>query len=93
MSLNYGQSLQSAFVPAKSTQNARWKTAYEKVVWEVDAKKLLTEIHLVEQALFLRWQQVGDEAGNAIESAAMESAAEDLLAIKIHRLGWPDPRR
>jgi hypothetical protein len=89
MSLSYGQSLQSAFAPAKSAQNATWKTAYDRVVWETDAKKLLTEIHAVEEALYLRWQEIDDDASHTKERAAMEAAAEDLLAIKIHKLGWP----
>jgi hypothetical protein len=86
-------SLQSSFVPAKSDQIPLWKTAHEKAVWESDTKKLLTEIHATEGALFLRWQEIADDAGYTKERAEMKAAAADLLAIKIHRLGWPDPCR
>jgi hypothetical protein len=86
-------SLQSPFMPAKLDQIPLWKIAYEKAVWESDTKKLLTEIHSTEEALFHRWQEIADDATHAKERAEMEAASEDLLAIKIHRLGWPDPCR
>jgi hypothetical protein len=73
--------------------HSSWKTAYGKALWESDTKKLLTEIHATEEALYFRWQEIGDDLDHAPERAAMQAAAEDLLAIKIHRLGWPDPCR
>jgi hypothetical protein len=87
------RSLQSPFVPGKSDQIPLWKSAYERAVRESDAKKLLTEIHATEEALFHRWQEIGDDVAHAKERIEMEAASEDLLAIKIHRLGWPDPCR
>jgi hypothetical protein len=78
---------------AKSDEAVPWKTAYEKTVWELDKEKLLALIHATEGALFERWQELGDDPANTRERVAMEAAAEDLLAIKIHRLGWPDPCR
>jgi hypothetical protein len=84
-------SLQTPPVPGNSVP--LWKTAHEKTVWESDTKKLLTEIHATEEVLFHRWQKIGDDVGHAKERVAMEAASEDLLTIKIHRLGWPDPCR
>jgi hypothetical protein len=86
-------SLQSPLVPGNSDRIPLWKSAYEKTVWESDTKKLLTEIHATEEALFLRFQEIGDDASHAKERVEMEAAAEDLLATKIHRLGWPGPCR
>jgi hypothetical protein len=82
-------SLQVSSVP--SVEIPSWKTAYEKTLWESDAEKLLTLIHAAESALFDRWLDLGDGPAHARERSAMKIAAEDLLAIKIHRLGWPDP--
>jgi hypothetical protein len=84
-------SLQPPFVPVESDQIPLWKTAYEKTVWESDTEKLLTEIHVTEEALFHRWQEIDHDVAHAKERTEMEAAAEDLLAIKINRLGWPDP--
>jgi hypothetical protein len=86
------QSLPPVSLPYNAARSS-WKSAYERAVWESDTKKLLTEIHATEEALFLRWQEMADGASYTKERAEMEAAAADLLAIKIHRLGWPDPCR
>ena len=84
-------SLSPLLVPPKSVENPTWKTAYEKTRWELDVEKLLTLVHAAEAALFLRSQEIDDLPAYRYERAAMETAAKDLLAIKIRRLGWPDP--
>jgi hypothetical protein len=84
-------SLQPSFVPPNSVEIPSWKTAYEKTICESHAENLLTLIHAAECALFERWQEIGDSPAHARERAAMKMAADDLLAIKIHRLSWPDP--
>ena len=83
-------SLQPFSVPP-SVETPSWKTAYEKTVSEVNIDRLLTLIHAAEDELFERWKALGDSPADIRERAAMKIAAEDLLAIKIHRLGWPDP--
>jgi hypothetical protein len=45
---------------------------------------------LVEEVLFLRWQDLGDDPTHNDERAAMKAVANDLWAIKIYKLGWPD---
>jgi hypothetical protein len=87
------QSLPPISPPSNAVRSPSWKNAYEKTLWESDTKKLLNEIHATEEALFFRWQELGDKVAHAEERAEMRDAAEDLLAIKIHRLGWPDPCR
>jgi hypothetical protein len=84
-------SLSPLLVPPKSVENPTWKTAYEKTSWALDAEKLLTLVHATEAALFLRWQEIDDLPAYCYERAAMETATRDLLAIKIRKLGWPDP--
>jgi len=84
-------SLSPLLVPPKFAENPTWKTAYEKTRWELDAEKLLTLVHATEAALFLRWQEIDDLPAYRYERAAMETAAKDLLTIKIRKLGWPDP--
>lgn len=52
-------------------------------------QKLPTEVTAVEEGLFLREQELSD--CNSEECVAMKAAAKDLLAIKTHQLGCPDP--
>jgi hypothetical protein len=94
MSASFSLSIQSVFVPAKSPAKiSSWKTIYENTIWELDAKKLLALIHATEAALYLRWQELSNGPENTGERAAMKAAAKELLAIKLHKLGWPDPCR
>jgi len=85
------ESLQPAAGPSKAGQPSLWRACYDKTVWESDKVKLLTEIHAAEAALFDRWQELGSEPGHEAERDEMKAASVDLLAIKIHKLGWPDP--
>jgi hypothetical protein len=82
-------SLQVSSVPSVGIPS--WKTAYEKTMWELDKEKLLALIHAAEGELLERWQELGDSTTHTRERTAMKIAADDLLAIKIHKLGWPDP--
>ena len=79
------------FLQSAEPKTPWWKTAYEKTRWESDKEQLLTFIHATEIALFLRWQELGDDPSHKKERLAMEVASEDLLAVKIRKLGWPDP--
>jgi hypothetical protein len=54
-------------------------------------EKLLRSVLLVEEILFVRWQALGTIEGHNDERNAMKLIADDLLSIKIHKLGWPDP--
>ena len=55
-------------------------------------EKLHHSVLLMEESLFLRWQALGTVEGHNKERDAMRLIAEDLLSIKTHKLGWPDPR-
>jgi hypothetical protein len=89
MSDRASQSIPSASPPPRSVGTPSWKAEYEKTVWESDREKLLSCIHATEGALFNRWQELGTDPVAEEERAAMQAAAADLLAIKLHKLGWP----
>ena len=55
-------------------------------------EKLLHSVLLMEAILFVRWQALGTVEGHKEERDAMKRIADDLLSVKIHELGWPDPR-
>ena len=54
-------------------------------------EKLFELVSFVEEILFVRWQSLDDDPAHNNERLAMEAIADDLLAIKIYKLGWPDP--
>jgi|GEM_PF-2425337 hypothetical protein len=89
MSDSASQSIPAAFPSPTSVGTSSWKAEYEKTVWESDQEKLLWCIHSTEAALFHRWQELGNDSSAREELAAMNAAAADLLAIELHRLGWP----
>jgi hypothetical protein len=68
-----------------------WNLSLERARQESDPEMLLPLIHATEAELYFRWEEMGDDTAHGQERAAMETAAKDLLAIKIHKLGWPDP--
>jgi hypothetical protein len=56
-------------------------------------EKWLEFVSLVEDVLFVRWQNLGNGPADDVERLAMKRIADDLLAIKTHELGWPEPCR
>jgi hypothetical protein len=56
-------------------------------------EKWLEFVSLMEDVLFVRWQSLGDGPAHDEERLAMKGIADDLLAIKTHELGWPEPNR
>jgi hypothetical protein len=58
---------------------------------ENEPEKLSDPVRASEGALFVRWQELRENEGLE-ERASMQAAADNLLAIKIHKLGWPNPR-
>ena len=87
MSAGHGQCLQSAPTRVEPAQAPSWKVAYEKVLWESDAGKLLILVHATEDALFLRSQKLRKRSDGQTRTRRNECGAADLLAIKLHKLG------
>lgn len=56
-------------------------------------ENLLHSVSFMEEILFVRWQALGAAEENNEERDAMKLIAQDLLSIKIHKLGWPNPCR
>ena len=69
-------------------QQHSWNRPMQKALRENDPAKLLQFVYATELALFFRWQELGVESSEP-ERAAMRSAADNLLAIKVYKLGWP----
>lgn len=66
-----------------------WKQAYQETLENQDTEKLTSRILNAEAAIFERLQQLAGSSDHREERKEMEAAAADLLAIKVHKLGWP----
>jgi hypothetical protein len=79
-------------VPIAYVRTPHWKRQVERAMREPYSGSLVTAVHAAEEALFLRWQALGDSAWGGEERIAMAAGADELLSIKVHRLNWPDVR-
>ncbi len=66
-----------------------WQELYQAAILEPDELKLTQLITAVEEAMFLRAQQLTASEADNTERAAMAEAAHRLLTIKTEKLGWP----
>lgn len=69
-----------------------WRQYYESALQELDLARAEEKVHLVEEALFLRWQELAGNADRHGERSEMERASYKLLRVKTGRLQWPDIR-
>jgi hypothetical protein len=68
-----------------------WRLAHQALLQESDPEKLRQRIFELENALFLRAQQLLDTSDHHQERADMLQASDDLLRVKT-QLGWPKPK-
>ena len=66
-----------------------WQELYQAALVEPDQKKLTDLVLAVEEALFLRAQELTSGGADDKERTAMAEAAHNLLTIKTEKLGWP----
>jgi hypothetical protein len=76
--------------PTQAPRNATWRLAIDKANRASDPSILLPLVYAAETALFLRSQELGDRPDTIEEREEIRAAINDLLAIKIHKLKWPD---
>jgi hypothetical protein len=66
-----------------------WRERYAAALKESDPEKVHAAVLAAEEALFLRGQEINGSPEHEAEQKEMAAASADLLAIKIHKLGWP----
>jgi hypothetical protein len=69
-----------------------WKESYENAVRESDKKKLAGLVRAAEERMFFRGQELSRATNHHEEHSQMSAAAADLLAVKVYKLGWPNPK-
>jgi hypothetical protein len=82
-------SLQPRSIASKDAQRTSWKRCMNKTMRESDPEKLVPLVYACEEAIVLRWQEMGSDSSSDAEREVIEAACRDLWAIKIHKLGWP----
>jgi hypothetical protein len=65
-----------------------WKELYLRVLLESDPTSLTELVLATEQAIALRAQELLNSSDHH-EEREMSIAKASLLAIKVHKLGWP----
>jgi hypothetical protein len=91
--LEHSQSLQPIAISSSPARRPSGRSSIGKTQRESHEEKLLQLVSFVEDLLFFRWRSLDNDPGHNAERLAMEAIADDLLAFKIHKLGWPDPSR
>jgi len=69
-----------------------WKESYENAVRESDKNKLAELVFAAEEWLFIRGRELSGSMNHREELIEMSAAAADLLAVKVYKLGWPNPK-
>ncbi len=67
----------------------KWRELYESALVETDQKRLTDIVMAIEDAMFLRAQELTDSDADNEERSAMQQAAQGVWIIKTKRLGWP----
>jgi hypothetical protein len=66
-----------------------WKDLYLQALLESDREKLTELVLATEQAISLRAQELLNSSDHHEELSEIPVAKGSLLAIKVHKLGWP----
>ena len=66
-----------------------WRRKYAALVSEKDANNLLKLATELEDVLFVRWQELANDATPTTERAAIQEAVQTLRGIQEDRLGYP----
>jgi hypothetical protein len=70
-----------------------WRELYQSALVETDQQKLTELVMAIEDAMFLRAQELTDSSADHEERSAMQRAAQGVWIIKTKRLGWPGSLR
>jgi len=76
----------------QSSCPSSWKESYENAVRESDKRKLAGLVRAAEERMFFRGQELSRAPNHHEEHSQLSAAAADLLAVKVYKLGWPNPK-
>jgi hypothetical protein len=87
---NEQQSLQTLFQNLAERKHS-WRWVYLNARRAEGIESITQAVQAAENAMFLRWQELSGQKGDVQERAQLEKANDELLKIKIEKLGWPRP--
>jgi hypothetical protein len=71
------------------------KPSWRSICWTAEraegVEQVTQSVIDAEAAIFVRWQELAAQSGDAQECADLRQAAKVLLKIKQDKLGWPTP--
>lgn len=76
-------------VPIQDSYLISWKEHYLHALLESNTEKLTELVQVTEQAIALRAEELLNSSDHHEERSQMAVAKASLLAIKVHKLGWP----
>lgn len=71
------------------TQQPYWAFLYASILRQTEPEELKKHLHQLEDAMWERLLELERDPSPYVERAAIQSAAEKLLEIKIKKLGFP----
>jgi hypothetical protein len=66
-----------------------WREPFEKAVKETDLQRLGELVVQAEAAIYKRFEKLRNSPDCDEERSAIKAASDQLLALKVNRLGWP----
>jgi hypothetical protein len=72
---------------------SNWRALYGATLAETNLTSLERLVYETEEAITLRLQELVRTSPDSSELSELRAAADQLLSIKVHRLGGPDPLR
>ena len=66
-----------------------WQKEYQEALLERDRQKLAEKINAAENALFLRFQELGGTGDHSRERLALNDAIRALRALQTEKLHYP----
>ena len=68
-----------------------WKEPYLESLKETDRTRLTELTYAAEEAILRRLWELEGSADHHRERSELKRACSDLVAIRVSKLGWPDP--
>jgi hypothetical protein len=66
-----------------------WKQLLDEVLAETDHAKIELKAQELENALFIRTQEMHEYGGTDVERESIKVAIQKLLRVKVEKLGYP----
>jgi len=72
-----------------SNPEPSWRLAYEAALRNQDTVRLTDRVLAAEAEIIVRLQELSGSGAHYAEKKELAAASAELLAIKVHKLGWP----